>query len=125
MFASHGALLIANSEDALKVHDVENGWDWTKTPGTTTLALENLDELKIGTGRFYNKRKLAGSLTFKGTMSLKNGLFGMNFQQPDYEFSDWRGQIKFRFQKSVFSFENLLVCLGSNVKAKNTNGGVL
>ena len=32
MFASHGALLIANSETSLKVHDVENGWDWDQSP---------------------------------------------------------------------------------------------
>ena len=86
----------------------------------------NVDDLSIGRGRFYNKRKLAGSLTFKGTMSLKNGLFGMSFLQPNYGFasSDWRQQINFRFKKSVFSFENLLVCLGSNIKARKTSGRV-
>ena len=28
LFASHGALLVANSERDLEVHDVKNGWDW-------------------------------------------------------------------------------------------------
>ena len=65
MFASHGALLIANSEAILKVHDVENGWDWAKVPGTTTIALgdSNIDDLNIREARFYNKRELAGGLT--------------------------------------------------------------
>ncbi|XP_078360182.1 chondroitin sulfate ABC exolyase-like [Oculina patagonica] len=129
LFASHGALLIANSEDALKVHDVDHGWDWAKTPGTTTIAMgtPNINDLNIGAGRFYNRRKLAGSVTFKGTMTLKNGLFGMSFLQPDYGFSssDWRKRINFRFKKSVFSFENLLVCLGSNIRARHTNGKVI
>ena len=86
----------------------------------------DIDDLKIGAGRFYNGRQLAGSLTFEGTMSLKNGLFGMNFLQPDYGFSpsDWRQRINFRFKKSVFSFENLLVCLGSDITARRTSGRV-
>ncbi|KAL9985181.1 hypothetical protein ACROYT_G007551 [Oculina patagonica] len=129
LFASHGALLIANSETALQVHDVENGWDWAKTPGTTTIAMgnPNIDDLNIGKGRFYNRRKLAGGVTFKGTMRLKNGLFGMNFLQPDYGFSttDWRKRINFRFKKSVFSFENLLVCVGSDIRGQHTSGRVV
>ena len=126
LFSSHGALQIANSETLLQVHDVENGWDWAKIPGTTTIALgtPNIEDLNIGAGRFYNPRKLAGSLTFKGTMNLKNGLFGMNILQPDYGLasSDWRQDINFRFKKSVFSFENLLVCLGSDISARRTSG---
>jgi len=81
MFASHGALLVANSEASLKVHDIENGWDWAKVPGTTTIAIgeTNLDYLNIGNARFYNKKGLAGGLTFKGTGVLGNGIFGMDF----------------------------------------------
>ena len=30
MFASHGALLVANSETSLEVHDVRNGWAWPR-----------------------------------------------------------------------------------------------
>ena len=86
-----------------------------------------INDLIIGTGRFYNKRKLAGSLTFEGTMSLKNGVFGMDFRQPDYGFGsrDWRRRIIFGFKKSVFSFENLLVCLGSNIEARNKGSRVV
>ncbi|PFX29847.1 Chondroitin sulfate ABC exolyase [Stylophora pistillata] len=127
LFASHGAVLIANNETSLQCHDIENGWDWSKIPGTTTIALgnSNIDDLNIGrTGRFYNKRKFAGGLTFKGTMTSKSGLFGMNFEQPEYDVSGWRGSISFRFQKSVFMFENLLVGLGSNIVLQNNNGKI-
>lgn len=127
MFASHGALLIANSESSLGVHDVENGWDWAKIPGTTTIAMgdPNLDDLNINKARFYNQEGLAGGLTFKGTQSLENGIFGMNFRQPVYKLTGWRKNIKFEFKKSVFFFENLLVCLGSNIKAEDTNSKVV
>ena len=123
MFASHGALLVANSKTALEVHDVVNGWDWAKVPGATTIAIgtPTVDDLKMVKGRFYNQRQLAGGLTFKGSMTLKNGLFGMDFQQPDYGLTGWRNNIRLYFKKSVFFFENLLVCLGSNIVARDTN----
>ena len=56
MFSSHGNLLIANSESHLEVHDVENGWDWAKVPGATTIAIgtPNVDDLNLGGARFYN-----------------------------------------------------------------------
>ena len=38
-YQSHGSMLIANSEEALKAHDINNGWDWTKIPGATTMSL--------------------------------------------------------------------------------------
>ena len=44
LYQSHGALLVANSEAALKTHDIGNGWDWTRHPGTTTIKM-NLDQL--------------------------------------------------------------------------------
>ena len=127
MFASHGALLIANSESSLGVHDVENGWNWAKVPGATTIAMgdPDLDDLNINKARFYNRQGLAGGLTFKGTRSLENGIFGMNFRQPNYKLSGWRRNIMFEFKKSVFFFENLLVCLGSNIKAGDTNAKVV
>ena len=61
MFASHGAPLVVNSETALEVHDVANGWDWAKVPGATTIAIgtPTLDDLKMVKGRFYNQWQLA------------------------------------------------------------------
>ena len=58
LYQSHGALLVANNEQALQTHDIANGWDWTRHPGVTTIKL-NLDqlisdqrrlEIKIGVG---------------------------------------------------------------------------
>ena len=127
MFASHGALLIANSESHLEVHDVNNGWDWAKVPGATTIAMgtPTIDDLNLGKARFYNPRPLAGGVTFKGTRTLENGIFGMDFEQPNYDLKDWRKDIKFQFKKSVFFFEHLLVCLGSDIVAQGTNGKVV
>ena len=124
LFQSHGALLIANSEDALKTHNIAAGWDWTRIPGTTTIAL-TLDELKTEGDRYFNREQdaLAGGVSFQGsrpTISESNGVFGMNFKQPKYK-NTFLDQIEFEFRKSVFFFDNLLVCLGSNIKVKKTS----
>ena len=81
LFASH-ALLVANSEKDLEVHDVKHGWDWTKVPGATTIAMvtKRLDDLGTGgKGRFYNPRSLAGGLTFKGSRDLENACLAWTF----------------------------------------------
>ena len=44
LYQSHGALLVANSEAALQTYDIDNGWDWTRHPGTTTIKM-SLDDL--------------------------------------------------------------------------------
>ena len=110
MFSNHGALLVANSEKSLEVHDVANGWDWAKVPGATTIAIgtPDVDDLKLKKARFYNPRPLAGGVTFKGTNELENGLFAMDFEQPNYDFKDWRKNISFTFKKSVFFLKTYL-----------------
>ena len=40
LYQSHGALLVANSEEALLTHDIDHGWDWTRHPGTTTIKMD-------------------------------------------------------------------------------------
>ena len=44
LYQSHGALTVANCEEALLTHDIHNGWDWTRHPGTTTIKMD-LDQL--------------------------------------------------------------------------------
>ena len=52
LYQSHGALLVANSENSLQSYDIDNGWDWTRHPGTTTIKM-NLDQL-VSENRRYN-----------------------------------------------------------------------
>ena len=40
LYQSHGALLVANSEASFKTLDIDNGWDWTRHPGTTTIKMD-------------------------------------------------------------------------------------
>ena len=117
-------MLIANSEEAPKAHDVEEGWDWTKIPGATTISL-TLRETILERRRNFSPLSFAGGVTFKGTEALSNGAFGMDFHQPDYHFLDKNhpySNIKLYFKKSVFFYNNLLVCLGSNIRLENGPG---
>ena len=51
----------------------------------------------------------------------------MDFHQPEYDLgtADWRHRIQFDFKKSIFFFENLLICLGSNITSSDTNDKVV
>ncbi|KAJ7373183.1 hypothetical protein OS493_014331 [Desmophyllum pertusum] len=70
IFASHGSMLIANSEEALEAHDVNNGWDWTKTPGATTMSLTLL-QTRLKKARNLVPFRLLEELHTKG-QSLKS-----------------------------------------------------
>ncbi|KAJ7385609.1 hypothetical protein OS493_015194 [Desmophyllum pertusum] len=124
IFASHGSMLIANSEEALEAHDVNNGWDWTKTPGATTMSLTLL-QTRLKKARNFSPLSSAGGVTYQGPEPKISGVFGMDFHQPNYQFFDKNHphpNIKLHFKKSVFFFQNVLVCLGSNITIKNGPG---
>ena len=124
IFQSHGQMIIANNEESLKAHDIENGWDWTKIPGATTMNL-SLYETLLKKARYFSPRSSAGGVTFIGPEPIASGLFAMDFHQPDYQFlnvSDRHRNMKLYFKKSVFFFQSVLVCLGSNIKIENGSG---
>ena len=124
IFQSHGQMIIANSEESLKAHDIENGWDWTKIPGATSMTL-TLQETLLKKARYFSPQSSAGGVTFKGPEPFASGVFGMDFHQPDYQFLDGNHpnpNIRLYFKKSVFFFQRVLVCLGSNIRIENGPG---
>ena len=127
LYQSHGALQISNSEDELKRLDVENGWDWTKIPGTTSIAFNFTDLLTISNNRRLNPKKLAGGVTFSGKdpYESSNGAFGMDFEQPSYKLTANSPfeNVDFKFKKSVFFEDDLLLCLGSRIETENVANG--
>ncbi|XP_022793263.1 uncharacterized protein LOC111332229 [Stylophora pistillata] len=123
IYQSHGAILIANSEASLQTHDVDNGWDWTRHPGVTTIKLD-LDYLKSDAHRYFQPRRLAGSVKLVGSGGnpVAVGAWGMDFSQPQYKFpkGSFQSDINFSFKKSVFFFDSYVICLGSNIRAENS-----
>ena len=123
MYASHGAMLIANSESALSSKDVENGWDWRKIPGTTVINAGFSNTLMPDEDRHYNGAddSMAGGVTLGGSTPSprgifgRNGVFGMRFVKPTYN-AAYFSQVTFRFKKSVFFYDDVIVSLGSNIE---------
>lgn len=84
------------------------GWDWNRLPGTTTihLPLEQLDA-PYPTTMAHSLENFSGSTTLDG----KDGMFAMKLMErnmPNFT-SD------FVARKSVFCFDNRLVCLGTGI----------
>lgn len=108
------------------------GWDWNKPPGTTTIQLP-FSDLKLPSSANYHAEK--NQLNFSGGVKFGNpspkvpsdvilanlrgeyGMFALNFQQTAATPTHNRS---FVFRKSFFSFEDKIVCLGSNI---NNNDG--
>ena len=127
MYSSHGAMLIANSEANLTSKDVDNGWDWRKIPGTTVINVD-FSDMRIDSSHHYNPSTdaMAGGVALKGSQDWdeRNGVFGMNFEQPRYDVqssSPFSSQVTFRFKKSVFFYGDLIVSLGSSIEYSGGN----
>ncbi|KAK3699090.1 hypothetical protein QZH41_000615 [Actinostola sp. cb2023] len=126
VFASHGSLQISNSESSLKTYDVNEGWDWTRVPGATTIKANIINQIVIDEARNYNPGNFAGGVSFKGSVGSepRNGAFGMWFKKPPYSMKDKVSALntmEFEFKKSYFFYNDLIVCLGSDIKFKNAD----
>lgn len=130
-YQSYGALEIIYAGDKLTGNGYDDKtWDWNFNPGTTVINLpweklhgewSRLDE--------QQQNKFVGSLSLKNKNSelLKNnhgdfGLFAMDFKEDDsqgfganYTSNAKNHNTTFTFKKSNFFFDDLIVCLGSNI----------
>ena len=93
---------------------VQEGWDWNRLPGTTTIHLpfELLDSPLKGTTMAHSKENFSGSTSLDG----KNGMFAMKLMERGYE----NFTPDFVARKSVFCFDNRMVCLGTGITNSNT-----
>lgn len=128
-YQSYGAINIVYPGDAPTGNGFDYTiWNWNYNPGTTVIRLpwdklhaekSNLDERQ--------QKKFAGSLSFvnKNSNYLKAvhgtyGMFAMDFQEATGRgwgttYSSENHNPTFVFKKSVFTFDNMLICLGSNI----------
>ena len=94
---------------------VQEGWDWNRLPGTTTIHLpfDLLDSPLKGTTMARSKENFSGSSSLDG----KNGMFAMKLAERDYE----NFTPDFVARKSVFCFDNRMVCLGTGIANSNAD----
>lgn len=109
-YTSAGALELfttGNSVTRTSNGYVENGWDWSHVPGTTVAYLP-LSILGAGTMREMNGK----SFLAMGSLD-NNGVFGMDYK-------DFNSATGMTALKSNFFFNDIILCLASNIK--DTNG---
>lgn len=92
---------------------VEDGWDWNRVPGATTihLPLEKLENPLPGTLMERSEENFSGASSLEG----KQGVFVFKLKEKDRE----NFTPGFVARKSVFCFENRLICLGSDISNDN------
>ncbi|MDY2942717.1 MAG: chondroitinase family polysaccharide lyase, partial [Paludibacteraceae bacterium] len=94
----------------------QEGWDWNRWPGTTTLILpidsllcrvQNLDVNSGFEEMLLSDESFCNGLSFGG-----NGIWGMKLHSHD----KYDGTLRAR--KSVFCFDNRIICLGTNIECQ-------
>ncbi|WP_017260057.1 polysaccharide lyase family 8 super-sandwich domain-containing protein [Pedobacter arcticus] len=95
-----------------------NGWDWNMMPGTTTVHFPTYTGLLAlkPTSTEFQKNSFAGGLSLGD-----QGIFALDFSQDAktyYTSSD------LTFKKSVFAFDDIMLCLGTNITTSNALGDV-
>lgn len=117
-YLSHGTLFIANGGSPVSAQGsgyVPSGWDWNRWPGATTIHLPwdlLKADLRVVDTVCGLEECLFSDQTFAGGAHFQNreGVFGLNIHGNAKYCAD------FRALKSVFFFDNRLVCLGSGIR---------
>ncbi|WP_163325420.1 polysaccharide lyase family 8 super-sandwich domain-containing protein [Draconibacterium mangrovi] len=126
-YQSHGVLEIIYSNDS---YTKENSgypsdsktWDWNVIPGTTTVhhSPNRWHSIQvINSSSFsWQKKNFVGALT-----NGASGIFAMDYEEDPVN-GGWGKSYNvidnLKFKKTVFSHNNIMVCLGSNIQTAPT-----
>ena len=107
-YLSYGSMLIYASGDPVGREAsgiVRDGWDWSMWPGTTAIRLSHEQLKHEGRDRNFSDETFVGGVNIEG----QDGVFAMKLH-------DTRFNTSFRAVKTVFCFDDVLVCLGSGIE---------
>lgn len=124
-YLSYGTMQLLTAPQGQEVTPLSSGWvqpgfDWNRMPGATYIHLPYEDlkakirNVDISSGveeMLYSDEAFAGGLSQLG----KDGNFGMKLHEHD----KYNGSMRAR--KSYHFFDNVIVCLGSNIENINKN----
>ncbi|MXZ08835.1 MAG: hypothetical protein F4Y79_05255 [Gemmatimonadetes bacterium] len=112
-YLSYGSMLIYGSGDPVGREAsgiVREGWDWSMWPGTTAIRLSHEQLKHEGRDRNFSDETFVGGVNIEG----QDGVFALKLH-------DTRFNTSFRAVKTVFCFDDVLICLGSGIE--NDDGG--
>ena len=112
-YLSYGSMLIYASGDPVSREAsgiVRDGWDWSMWPGTTVIRLSHEQLKHEGRDRNFSDETFVGGVNLKG----RDGVFALKLHDTAHNTS-------FRAVKTVFCFDDVLICLGSGIE--NDDGG--
>ena len=112
-YLSYGSMLIYGNGDPVGREAsgiVRDGWDWSMWPGTTVIRLSHEQLKHEGRDRNFSDETFVGGVNMGG----RNGVFALKLH-------DTRFNTSFRAVKTVFCFDDVIVCLGSGIE--NDDGG--
>ncbi|MGQ7947275.1 chondroitinase family polysaccharide lyase [Flavobacterium sp. WC2509] len=120
-YPANGSIQINNIGGSEASGFKQEGWDWNRYPGTTVIDL-SLKELepKVPLLMFRSEETFAGAVTLDN-----NGVFGMKLNEAkgsnaDGEEKDLGFPGKLKANKSVFSFGEKLICIGTGISSIDT-----
>ena len=106
-FQGHGSVEILRDGGQEASGFRRDGWDWRLVPGGTTVLVPLASMLDKGSC-LRSRETFAGALTLDG----RNGHFAFRMNSEFYELAA---------RKSVFCFDNEIVCLGSAITCRRQN----
>ncbi len=125
-YQAHGVLEILYAADHVKAasgYPDTPEWDWNVIPGTTTVhhwpdpwySIQVINSSSFA----WQKKRFVGALS-----NGKSGIFAMDYEE-DPRNGGWGTSFtvidNLKFRKSVFSHNNLMVCLGSDIQSAPTS----
>lgn len=116
-YQSYGSVQIMGYPSRTESGYDENGWDWNRLPGTTTIHLpfDLLDSPLPGTTMAHSKENFSGTSSLEG----RNGMFAMKLMERNLK----NFTPDFVARKSVFCFDNRMICLGTGITNSNATYG--
>src|SRR5690554_2342262 len=124
-YQSYGAIQIIGTPSPVVVNSgspvteeasrfVEEGWDWNRNPGTTTIHLP----LELLNSPIKGSDMLRQPYSFSGASSINDGEYGM-FAMKLGENERDNFTPFFNAYKSVFTFDNRIIALGTEIRNNN------
>lgn len=117
-YPANGSIQLNNAGGNVKSGYKQEGWDWNRYPGTTVINLP-FKELEPDTPllMFKSAETFAGAVEMDG-----KGVFGMKLNESKGDNADGDEKVigfpgKLKANKSIFSFGNKLICIGTGISS--------